>query len=130
MKRIIKDALFGLLIIIAVTVLEFIVTIPFGEPAQQITGEAWSEIIDRELLLTSLPAALTTFAFTGFLKTKSKADAIRRGIIWIIMLVLNYTLIGIGNKNFNLIFGGIGIYVLLVCAFIGPVIFAKIKHLD
>lgn len=130
MKRIIKDALFGLLVIIAVTILEFIVTIPFGEPAQQITDEVWTEIINRELLLTAIPAALTTFAFTGFMKTKSKEDAIRRGIIWTIMMALNYAFIGIGNNNFKLIFGGIGIYILLVCTFIGPVIFTKVKHLS
>lgn len=130
MKRIIKDALFGLLIIIVITILEFIVTIPFGEPAQQFTNEVWAKFINRELLLTALPAALTTFVLARHLKTKTKADAIRRGIIWSTMLALNYILIGIGNKNFELIFGGIGIYILLACTFAGPVIYAKVKHFN
>ena len=130
MKIITKDALFGLLIIIVITILEFIVTIPFGEPAQEFTSEVWAKFINRELLLTALPAALTTFIFTGRLKTKSKADAIRRGIIWSIILALNYMIIGIGNNNFELIFGEIGIYVLLACTFAGPVIYTKVKQLN
>jgi len=73
MKIITKDALFGLLIIIVITILEFIVTIPFGEPAQEFTSEVWAKFINRELLLTALPAALTNNLFSQVvLKTKSK----------------------------------------------------------
>lgn len=47
MKRVmIKDILFGVLIVIVITILEFIVTIPIGEPAEQIDKEAWENIIN------------------------------------------------------------------------------------
>jgi len=130
LKTIIKDALFGILIIIVITILEFIITIPFGEPVEQIDRTMLANFINRELLLTALPAFLTTFVFAGLLKTKIKADSIRRGIIWAGILALNYILIGIGNDNFELIFSKIGIYVLLACSFAGPVLYAKVKHLN
>lgn len=44
------------------------------------------------------------------------------------MLALNYIVIGFGNDNLPLIFGAIGIYVLLLCAFAGPILYAKIKN--
>ncbi len=46
------------------------------------------------------------------------------------MLVLYYVLIGLGNENLLDIFRTIGIYVLLACAFAGPIIYAKIRHLE
>lgn len=130
MKKILKDIFFGVLIIIVITILEFIVTIPFGEPVEQIDRETWANLINRELLLTALPAALTTFTFTWRLKTKSKAEAVRRGIIWASILALSYILIGLGNNNLELIFGKIGIYVLLLCTFGGAILYAKVKQLN
>jgi hypothetical protein len=129
MKRIVKDFLFGLLIIIVITIFEFIVTLPLGEP-WELSPEGYSYFINRELLLTALPAALTTFIFSWLLKTKNKTDAVRRSIIWTLALVINYTIIGIGNDNFGIIFRTAGVYVLMACVFAGHVLYAKIKHLE
>lgn len=129
MRRIVKDFLFGLLIVIIITIFEFIVTLPFGEP-WELSPEVYLYFINRELLLTALPAALITFIFTRLLRTERKSDALRRGIIWTIIIFLYYLIIGIGNDNFGIIFSTIGIYVLLVCAFLGPILYAKIKHLE
>lgn len=128
-EKTIKDVIFAILIVIVITILEFIVTIPFGEPVEQFDRETWSKLINRELLLTALPAALTTFIFSWLIKTKSKSDVARRGIIWTGVLALYYIIIGLGNNNFELIFSKEGIYVLLVCVFAGPVIYGKIKHI-
>lgn len=88
MKRVVlKDVLFGVLIIIVITILEFIVTILIQEPIEQIDMETWANIINRELLLTALPAFFTTFFFTWKLKTKSKSNAIKRGVIWTVVIV-------------------------------------------
>ena len=54
-------------------------------------------LINREFLMTALPAALITFAFSFLLKTKSRKEAIRRGMAWTGVFVLMYILIGIGN---------------------------------
>ncbi|MCE5222028.1 MAG: hypothetical protein LLF98_12450 [Clostridium sp.] len=130
MKGFIKDVLYGIVIIIVITILEFIVTIPFGEVSEEIDNVKWASMINLELLLTALPATVTTLVFAWLLKTKSKADALKKGIIWTSILALNYILIGIGNNNIRLIFGKIGIYVLLACAFAGTFIYVKIKHLN
>ena len=105
-------------------------TIPFGEVSEEIDTVKWANMINLELLLTALPAAVTTLVFSWLLKTKSKSDTIRKGIIWTSLIALNYILIGIGNNNIGLIFGQIGIYVLLAGAFAGTFIYVKIKHLN
>jgi hypothetical protein len=105
------------------------VTLPFGEPSE-LSQATYSQFINRELLLTALPALLVTLMFAGLLKTKNKSDALKRSITWTVFLTLNYLLIGIGNDNFKLIFGNIGIYILLGCSFMGPIVYSKIKHLE
>jgi len=129
MKKIAKDVLFGILIIISITALELIVTLPFGEP-WELSPAGYSYFINRELLLTSLPAALVTFMFTRLLRTESKSDALRRGVVWTIIVFLNYFIIGSGNNNLGEIFRTFGIYTLLVGVFVGPVFYAKLKHLE
>ena len=128
MKKILLDILFGLFAVIIVTIFEFLVTLPFGDPGN-LSSDGYSSFINRELLLTALPAVLTTFFLTRLLKTKSMSDALRRAIVWTIILTLSFILIGIGNENLLEIFVTPGIYVLLACAFAGPIVYAKIKHL-
>lgn len=118
--------LYGLLVIIAVTILEFIVTLPLGEPNE----EKISQVINYELLLTALPAAFVTFIFAQMLKTKSKSEALVRSIIWTFVLGMWYLVVSIGNYGFMNTFGQIGIYVLLACSFSGPIIYGKVSHLE
>lgn len=127
MKSIVKDVLFGILIVIVITLLEFIVTIPFGLPADGISRDEWAAIISRELLITAIPAFVTTFVFAFLLKTKNKAEAIQRAVFWTSILLLNFFIMGLGNDNLSLIFGTVGIYVLLVCAFAGPIVYIAIR---
>jgi hypothetical protein len=128
MKKILLDVLFGIFTIVVVTVFEFLVTMPFGEPGD-LNTDGYSSFINRELLLTALPAAFTTFAFTWLLKTKTRSECLRKAIIWTIMLALYYVSIGLGNHNFLEIFRTAGVYVLLACAFAGSTIYAIIRHL-
>jgi len=129
MKNVIKDSLFGVLILVFTLVFEFIVTIPFSEIASESDRARWAFLINRELLLTALPAALITFTFCWLLTTATRKDALRRGIIWACILALYYILISIGNRSFSLMFGSIGVYVLLASAFAGTAIYSVIKHL-
>mgnify|MGYP000927249391 CR=1 FL=1 len=129
MKKVIKDLLVGVLIIVVTLIFEFVVTLPFTEVASESDTVRWAFLINRELLLTALPAALITCTFTWLLKTRSRKDAMRRGIIWTFILALYYILISIGNRSFDLMFGTIGVYALLACAFAGPVIYSVIKRL-
>jgi hypothetical protein len=129
MKSVVKDFLFGILVLIVITILEFIVTIPFGYPGDQISREEWGAIINRELLLTAVPGFLTAYVFAMLLKTKSRADAMQKAVFWASILCVNFLVMGIGNDNLDLIFGTIGIYVLIVCTFAGPIAYAFIKRL-
>lgn len=128
-KKVIKDLLSGVLIIVVTLIFEFIVTIPFTEVASESDRARWAFLINRELLLTALPVALITYTFTWIFKTKSRKDALQRGIIWTCILALYYLLISIGNGCFDLMFGTIGIYALLACAFGGTMIYSVLKHL-
>ncbi len=132
MKTILKDIAFGILIIILITLAEFIVTLPFGTPGD-VDSAGLAMIINRELLLTALPAGLITVAFAHLLKTDTRQAAVRRSNIWMLMILLNYLIIGIGNQNLEEIFGSAGIYALLACAFAGPLVYSWLilrkKHL-
>ncbi len=128
MKKVIKDVLFGILIIIVTLISEFIVTISFTETASESDRARWAFLINRELLLTAVPAALITYTFARLLKTARRKDALRRGIIWTCILAMYYLLISIGNGSFDLMFGNIGIYALLGCSFLGTVIYSVLKH--
>ena len=128
MKKTLVDILFGFSAILIVTICEFLVTLPFGEPGE-VSPDSLSSFINLELLLTALPAGFTTYMLSRLRKTKSKSDSIRMAIIWAIMLALNYIIIGFGNDNLSVIFRTIGIYILLVCAFAGPIAYAKFEHL-
>lgn len=129
MKSVVKDFLFGILVLIVITILEFVVTIPFGYPGDQISRQEWGGIINRELLLTAIPGFLTSYVFAMLLKTKSRADAIQKAVFWASIVCINFLIMGIGNDNLDLIFGNIGIYVLLVCTFAGPIVYSFVKHL-
>lgn len=119
---IIKDALMGAAIIIVITLLEFIVTLPFdwSPLPESMADPAWKAMINKQLLLTVIPAGLTTFCFAWLLKTRIRRDAVRRAVVWGGMGLFNYIFIGFVNGNMNLIFGSLGIYLLLLAMWAGP----------
>lgn len=126
MKKLIMDVLFGVVVLVAIVLMEFLVTIPFGYYVEG-GQESFQQVMNREFLLTALPATLVTFVFAMLLKTETLADAVRRGVIWTLIVGLYFFGVGIGNGNFMEMFGTLGIYVLLLCTFLGPIVYAKIK---
>ena len=127
-KNVLINILLGVAVIVVVTILEFLITLPFGDPGEPGSGN-YSSYINRELLLTALPAGITTCLLTWILKVKSKKDLIAKSIIWTTMLSLYFALIGLGNSNFSDIFRTVGVYVLLSFSFIGPIAYGKVKRL-
>lgn len=123
--KIVNDALLGLLAIIGITIFEFILTIPFGEP----NPDTITKFINFELLLTAVPAILVTFLLAWLFKTKSKSEALNRSITWTIVVAIWYLVVALGNDNFKNVFGQIGIYVLLFGCFLGPMILWKVRGL-
>ena len=128
--KIVKDALFGAAIIIIITVLEFLVTVPFfsGPFPDTMTDADWKRLINMELLLTAIPAGMTTFFFAWILKTHYKEEARRRALVWGGMGFFNYMYIGFTNGNLHLIFGSPGVYVLTLAMLAGPLIYIQIHQ--
>ena len=128
--KIVKDALFGAAIIIIVTILEFAVTVPFisGPFPENMTDADWRALINMELLLTAIPAGMTTFVFAWIRKTHSFEDARRRALVWGGMGFFNYMFIGFTNGNLHLIFGSPGVYVLTLCMLGGPMLYYYIHQ--
>lgn len=128
--KIVKDALAGAAIIIIVTVLEFVVTVPFvsGPFPENMTDADWKALINLELMLTALPAGLTTFFAGWILKTRYWEDARRRALVWGGMGFFNYMFIGFVNGNLHLIFGSPGVYLLTLCMAAGPLLYYVIHH--
>jgi len=129
MKQIIKDVLFGILIFMIIMILEFIVTLPFGvNDIESLSIEEFGALINQELLLVAIPAGIVTYLFAMLLKTATKQDAMRRSILWTGIIAIQYVSIGIGNDNIGIILSSLGFYAVVICAFAGPMIYAKIKH--
>ncbi len=128
-SMILKDCLYGLLVVIAVMGCEYGVTLYYGKPVG-LSPEQYTQYVNMVFLLTALPAALMTFLLTGLLKTKSKEAALQRSVIWSIMVALLYVIISLGNNHFLMFFGNRGIYALLFCVFNGPIVYAIIKRLE
>ncbi len=128
MKRIIINILWGLLVILAVTIMEIVVTVPFGGSEGTNPGNLTARI-SIELLLTSVPAALITMGAAWLTKAKTKKDALLKSSVWTVMLLFNYVLIGIGNGTMRYLAASAGLYVLLACVFGGPLLYSAIKRL-
>lgn len=127
MKAIIKDVLSGLLIFVLIMVLEFAVTLPFGEPGVE-SGEL-AAYLNREFLLTAIPATILTYLAARVMKVTTLANAYRKSIIWTAVVLGLYTIIAVGNDNVGPIFGSYSFYLLLLGVFLGPILYAKFKRL-
>lgn len=128
MKAIIKDLLSGLLIFILIMLLEFAVTLPFGEPGGE-SGDL-AVYLKREFLLTAIPASILTYLAARVMKVTTIANAYRKSIIWTAVVLGLYTIIAVGNDNAGPIFGSYSFYLLLLGVFLGPVLYAKIKRIS
>ena len=129
MKSIIKNILVGLVVFFAIMTVEFLVTLPFGEVEQVANSPEWAKAINYELLLSAPLAGVITFVAAAWCKPKSFSELKILGLLWLGETALIYGAIGLGNDNFNLIFGQVGIYVLLGAVLAGPLVYGRFRHL-
>lgn len=122
MKRCFVDILFGLLVIVLVLAVQFVVTLPFTEAADSANPERWQQLINRELLLASLPMLIITYLLAKGRRTLGIADGAARGGIWALGVLLFYLFIGNQNGSLELIFGSVGLYLLAACILAGPLL--------
>ena len=131
MRYIFKNLLYGLLVIVLVTLCELVITLPFGSPWDiyepfEISDEVYRHYLNIEFLLTAIPAGIVIFFILKFSKS-SCTSAIKKGFLWTSMLCFNYIFIGMGNNNFTIIFSTFGIYILLLCSLLGTLFYIKLK---
>lgn len=124
-----KDCLYGLLVLIAIMICNFLLISHYGDPAG-LSSEQYVQYMNKQFLLTALPAALVTFLLTGLLQTKTKEAALQHSIIWTIIVALYYIITCLVNNTFLLIIANRGIYALLFCIFTGPILYALIMRLE
>lgn len=127
MKSICKEFIFGILVVIIITICEFIVTLPFSSNPSELSQEEYAFVLNREFLLTAVPAFLVTLLFAKLRKIHDPFDALRKSIIWTFVLMLNYFIIGLGNDNLLPIFKSFGLYILFIFTFLGPNVYVKMK---
>ncbi|MHC1721448.1 MAG: hypothetical protein AB9844_12380 [Clostridiaceae bacterium] len=125
MKKLLINILLGFLVFVLILICEAAVTMPFGDPQE---GKL-TMYLTYEFLLTAIPAGLVTFILALVSRTKTKAEALAKSLIWTAVVVLLYFVIAFFNDNIQPVFGNFAFYVLLVCVFAGPMIYAKSKKI-
>jgi hypothetical protein len=101
----------------------------FGNENHFDTLEMALEKVDFDAVIITPPTPHTYRSLPWLLKTKSRRDAFKKSVIWTLIISLSYLAIGVGNGVLGDLFSTIGIYVLLVCAFAGPLAYAGVKRL-
>jgi len=125
MKKNLINILLGFLVFVLILACEAAVTLPFGEPQE---GKL-AMYLTYEFLLTAIPAGLVTFIIALVTRTKTKAEAFSKSLIWTAVVAILYFVIAFFNNNIQFVFGNFAFYILLACAFVGPMIYAKSKKI-
>jgi len=127
--KIFKMFLVGIILIFVLLLVELIITLPFGMPAET-SEEFLKSLIFWELLLSSIPACLLTFFAALILKLETRKDTWLCAFVWTAIYVSFNLLFSIFiNHNFPNIFGSWSLYVLIVLYFSGSIIYGRVKHL-
>ena len=128
--RSIKDVLLGIVLVFLNQIIMLLVSLLVGAYS---SGDETVEELVRMVTLNSavsaLPMAALTFLFARIFKTKSMAEAYRSGGIWVLVLIVYYILIGLGNNTIEIILRSPTVYLMFLFTFAGPVLFGKLKHL-
>ncbi len=116
-RRWVVDVGLGFAALVLVVIMEALVTLPFGEPDPGQLREA----LNREFLLTALPALAVTALLAYVAKTAEARSGVRRGLIWAGIFAGAYAVLGVANGTISG-FATIGAAVLLVSLVLGPVL--------
>jgi len=123
-----RMVLIGLLLYVVLLLLEAVATIPLGMPAQNPES-----VLIWEFLIMAIPAGLVSFLAARMLRLGSRRDALLHAVVWTAMyagvLRLISSLDAFGNNNAGMLFGTPTIYLLFICYFLGPLLYARARHL-
>ena len=134
MKKVLADAGFGLLVSIVLAVCQILVAFLFEDPfSSNVAPEATT---NYEMLICAVLAIPVSMMFAWLSRTKSSADALRKSVVWTLMLAFVNLVMGIidmsdFNGTFTFAFGSLrfwGFYPLLAGVFSGPLLYARFKY--
>lgn len=117
MRRYLVDAAVGLGLFALIMLAEFAVTLPFGFDPADDAGR--SAALTWEFALAAPCALLLSFLLARARHTSDVHDGARRGLIWLVVVVLLYGAIAVGNGT-QVIFSTWTFYLLLACVAVGP----------
>ena len=126
--KIVKMILVGILLLVLSQVIELLVTLPLPMVNQEQSDEL-ARHLEWEFLLAALPALLITLLTARLMRLVTKADTLIHAVVWTVMLIASRLLLAVGNQNVGVIFSRIGLYVLFLFYFLGPVIDARLRKL-
>ena len=138
--KILIDLGIGILLFIGQTLLQVPIISIFRDPFSGSSGPIPS--LTAEYLVGSVVIFIISFGFAWIFKTKDKAQAEGRAIIWTLSTALLTLVLEVINAVdagtfswFSLeevvanSFGNVGFYAILLGIFLGPILFACIKRL-
>ena len=125
MKKTAIDILYGVLVYIGIVAIQILSALPFRDP---FSGESPLLRINEnyEYLIAVIPILLWTVIVTWISKIQSKSDALRKAIIWTVMVALLDFILGLLNNTLSLTFGVWTYYIALIAVFLGPLVYLRL----
>lgn len=120
-----KLVLLGLVIYIAINLFMLAASLLFST----YEGTDNTYLVSVNSLVAAIPTGLVTFALARVMKAAARKDVLILGGIWTALQVAFFFLIGLLNQTLPFIFGAPGFYVLMICIFLGPVVYSLVKKL-
>lgn len=139
--KILMDFAIGILLFILQSLLQVPIASIFRDPFSGFSGSIPTLV--NEYLIGAVVIFVISFGFAWFFKTRDKAQAWRRAIIWTLTsALLTFALVVIdavdaGTFNWSTLgtmvsnsFGNVGFYLVLLGIFLGPLAFARMRKLS
>ena len=125
MKKTAIDILYGGLVYIGIVAIQILSALPFRDP---FSGESPSLRINQnyEYLIAVIPILIWTVIVTWISKIQNKSDALRKAIIWTVVVILLDVLLGLLNNTLSLTLGVWSYYIALVAVFLGPLVYLRL----
>jgi len=125
LKKTAIDILYGVLVYIGIVAIQILSALPFRDP---FSGESPLLRINEnyEYLIAVIPILLWTVIVTWISKIQSKSDALRKAIIWTVMVALLDFILGLLNNTLSLTFGVWTYYIALIAVFLGPLVYLRL----
>lgn len=125
MKSYISDILYGIAVYLSVAILALVIygTLFLLDRTEPVT-------MNQAYLAGAVISLLVSFAFAWKSKPRSKAEAGRKGAIWMATaILLLIATIAPGFKIVTVLLGVFGFWFFMFGILLGPLLYAAIKHL-